>query len=122
MSKTLDATPLVQRLILSLFLATISIPNVMAASSSSGVWEAPQMPSWAVPAAFAILLGVYALIIFELVHRALAAAIGGVVVVITLHAIGSGPEVAVPGLLHVCLSWSTSYSVLLAVNVYWKFP
>ena len=58
MSKTLEATSLVQRLILSLFLATISIPNVMAASSSSGVWEAPQMPSWAVPAAFAILLGV----------------------------------------------------------------
>ena len=90
MSKTLDATSLVQRLILSLFLATISIPNVMAASSSSGVWEAPQMPSWAVPAAFAILLGVYALIIFELVHRALAAAIGAVVVVIALHSTGSG--------------------------------
>ena len=93
MSKALNATGICQRLILSLFLTTISIPSVMAASSSSGVWEAPDMPSWAVPAAFAILLGVYALIIFELVHRALAAAIGGVVVVITLHAIpGSGPD------------------------------
>ena len=48
----------------------------MAASSSSGTWTAPEMPSWAVPAALAILMGVYALIIFELVHRALAAAIG----------------------------------------------
>ena len=65
----------------------------MGASTGSDQWVAPAMPSWAIPAAFAILLGVYALIIFELVHRALAAAIGAVIVVITLHAIGGdGPD------------------------------
>ena len=81
-----------QRLFFTTLLLTIFIPNVLAASSSSGTWIAPEMPSWAVPAALAILLGVYALIIFELVHRALAAAIGAVIVVITLHAIGDGPD------------------------------
>mgnify|MGYP003312434309 FL=1 len=50
------------------------------------------MPEWAVPAAFGILTIVYALIVFEIVHRALAAAIGGIVAVITLHAIGNGPD------------------------------
>ena len=50
------------------------------------------MPSWAVPAAFAILIGVYTLIIFEAMHRALAAAIGGIAAVVTLHAIGDGPD------------------------------
>ncbi|RCH77275.1 MAG: hypothetical protein DBX04_01145 [Candidatus Poseidoniales archaeon] len=50
------------------------------------------MPEWAVPAAFGILTIVYALIVFEIVHRALAAAIGGIVAVITLHLIGNGPD------------------------------
>ncbi|MAV57295.1 MAG: hypothetical protein CMA14_00335 [Euryarchaeota archaeon] len=50
------------------------------------------MPEWAVPAAFGILTIVYALIVFEIVHRALAAAIGGIVAVTTLHLIGNGPD------------------------------
>jgi Na+/H+ antiporter NhaD and related arsenite permeases len=64
----------------------------MAASSTSGIWEPPEMPSWAVPASFAILIAVYTLIIFEVVHRALAAALGGVAAVVTLHFIGDGPD------------------------------
>ena len=64
----------------------------MAASSSSGIWEPPEMPSWAVPASFAILIAVYTLIIFEVVHRALAAALGGIAAVVTLHFVGDGPD------------------------------
>mgnify|MGYP001171781896 FL=1 len=92
MGSTLSSTSIGQRLFFTILLLTIFIPNVLAASSSSGTWIAPEMPSWTVPAALAILLGVYALIVFELVHRALAAAIGAVIVVITLHAIGDGPD------------------------------
>ena len=92
MSKALNGTGISQRLILPTLLTTFLIPSVLGASTGSDQWEAPEMPSWAIPAAFAILLGVYALIIFELVHRSLAAAIGAVIVVITLHAIGPGPD------------------------------
>ena len=75
-----------------LLLLTIFSPTVLAASSTSGVWEPPEMPSWAVPASFAILIAVYTLIIFEVVHRALAAALGGVAAVVTLHVVGDGPD------------------------------
>ncbi len=61
----------------ALLLLMLFIPSVLAASSPSGLWEPPEMPSWAVPASFAILIAVYTLIIFEVVHRALAAALGG---------------------------------------------
>ena len=50
------------------------------------------MPSWVTPAAFVILIAVYALIVFELVHRVLAAAIGGIAVVVALHIVGDGPD------------------------------
>ena len=92
MSKVLNTVGISQRLILPTLLTTFLLPSVLGATTGSDQWVAPEMPSWAVPAAFAILLGVYALIIFELVHRALAAAIGGVVVVLALHAIGDGPD------------------------------
>ena len=75
-----------------LLLLTIFLPSVLAASSTSGVWEPQEMPSWAVPASFAILIAVYTLIIFEVVHRALAAALGGVAAVVTLHVVGDGPD------------------------------
>ena len=75
-----------------LLLTTIFLPSVLAASSTSGIWEPPEMPSWAVPASFAILIAVYTLIIFEVVHRALAAALGGVAAVVTLHVVGDGPD------------------------------
>ena len=91
MSKALNGTGICQRLILPTLLTTLLIPSVLGASTGSDQWVAPEMPSWAIPAAFAILLGVYALIIFELVHRSLAAAIGAVVVVLALHSTGSGP-------------------------------
>ena len=45
---------------------------------SSGIWHSHTI--------------VYALIVFEVVHRALAAAVGGIVAVITLHVIGNGPD------------------------------
>ena len=79
-------------LIFSILLLILSIPSVLAASTSTGVWEPPSMPSWAVPAAFAILIAVYTLIIFEVMHRALAAAVGGIAAVVTLHIIGDGPD------------------------------
>jgi len=92
MSKALSPAVVSHRLIIPTLLTTFFIPSVLGATTGSDQWVAPEMPSWAVPAAFAILLGVYALIIFELVHRALAAAIGGVVVVLALHTIGDGPD------------------------------
>ena len=60
------------------------------------------MPEWALPASFLILLGVYGLIIFELIDRALAAVIGGIVAVFTLHIIAAGdPDTTGPDLLDV---------------------
>ena len=68
------------------------ISRALATASDSGAWTPAEMPEWAVPAAFGILIAVYALIVFEIVHRALAAAIGGIVAVIALHLIGNGPD------------------------------
>ena len=76
----------------AIILLIIFLPTVMAASTSSGIWEPPEMPSWAVPASFAILIAVYTLIIFEVVHRALAAALGGIAAVLALHVVGDGPD------------------------------
>ncbi len=60
------------------------------------------MPDWALPASFLILLGVYGLIIFELIDRALAAVVGGIVAVFTLHIIAAGdPNTTGPDLLDV---------------------
>ncbi len=56
-----------------------------AGSSSGGSWKAAEMPSWAVTVAIIILVAVYALIVFEWVHRALAAALGGIAAVAALH-------------------------------------
>ncbi len=71
---------------------TMYIAMALASGADSGAWVAPEMPDWAVPAAFTILIAVYALIVFELVHRALAAAVGGIAAVITLHYVGNGPD------------------------------
>ena len=67
---------------------------VSAAGSSGGSWEAPAMPSWSVSVAFGILILVYALIVFEVVHRALAASLGGIAAVISLHVVGNGPDLS----------------------------
>ena len=56
-----------------------------AGGSSGGSWKAAEMPSWAVTVAIIILIAVYALIVFEWVHRALAAALGGIATVTALH-------------------------------------
>ena len=72
---------------------------VMAASTGSSTWSAPEMPDWAIPLAFGILFAVYTLIVFEIVHRALAAAVGGIAAVLSLHYIGEGPD------LSVIMSW-----------------
>ena len=60
-------------------------PVMGASSSSSSSWKAAEMPSWAVTVAILILVAVYALIVFEWVHRALAAALGGIATVTALH-------------------------------------
>ena len=73
--------------IVFLLLIYFSYP-VMAASTGSSTWSAPDMPDWAIPLAFGILFAVYTLIVFEIVHRALAAAVGGIAAVISLHYIG----------------------------------
>ena len=52
------------------------------------------MPGWSVPVAFGILILVYALIVLEVVHRALAASLGGIAAVISLHVVGSGPDLS----------------------------
>ena len=87
-------TPRMMKLsfILALFIGVI--PIVSAGSlPTGGSWAPPeQMPSWVTPAAFVILIAVYALIVFELVHRALAAALGGIAVVVALHVVGDGPD------------------------------
>ena len=77
----------VYRIFLSLlFLFSFFPLSVSAAGSSSGgSWKAAEMPSWAVTVAIIILVAVYALIVFEWVHRALAAALGGIAAVAALH-------------------------------------
>ena len=75
------------------FLALIPSVSAAAISTTAGGWTPPSdMPSWVTPLAFVILIAVYALIVFEVVHRALAAAIGGIAVVVALHAVGDGPD------------------------------
>jgi len=73
--------------------AISSISSVKAASSDTS-WVAPDMPEWSVPLAIIILTAVYTLIVFEIVHRALAAAVGGIAAVISLHVIGDGPNLS----------------------------
>ena len=81
-----------------MFVFSVMPFSVSAAGTSSGTWSAPEeMPSWSVTAAIVILVAVYGLIVFELVHRALAAALGGVAAVVALHiASGSnkGPDLS----------------------------
>ena len=96
MNKNGRYTPVGKRFTLySCLLIVISyLPMVSAAGSSGGSWEAPLMPSWSVSAAFVILILVYALIVFEVVHRALAASLGGIAAVISLHVVGNGPDLS----------------------------
>ena len=77
----------IYRIFLSLLFVFSFFPlSVSAAGSSSGgSWKAAEMPSWAVTVAIIILVAVYALIVFEWVHRALAAALGGIAAVAALH-------------------------------------
>jgi Na+/H+ antiporter NhaD/arsenite permease-like protein len=62
------------------------------------------MPSWAVPVAISILVAVYGLIVFEVVHRALAAALGGIAAVVSLHVVGNGPDLMV---IMTWIDWET---------------
>ena len=57
-------------------------------SSTSTAAAAVEMPGWALPVAGLILFGVYALIVTEVVHRALAAGLGAIVAVGALAAAG----------------------------------
>lgn len=90
---------------LSIFFISVFLPmSVSAASNSGSGWIAPDMPSWAVPLAIGILVAVYGLIVFEVVHRALAAALGGIAAVVSLHAIGEGPDLMV---IMTWIDWET---------------
>ena len=53
------------------FETSCRLTRALATTSEPGVWTPAEMPEWAVPA-FGILTIVYALIVFEVVHRALA--------------------------------------------------
>jgi Na+/H+ antiporter NhaD/arsenite permease-like protein len=68
--------------------------TVSAASGSVDNWQPPVMPNWTVPVAFGILILIYGLIVFEVVHRALAASLGGIAAVISLHVVGEGPDLS----------------------------
>lgn len=90
---------------LSVFFVSVIFPlTVSAASVSEGPWEPSTMPSWAVPVAISILVAVYGLIVFEVVHRALAAALGGIAAVISLHIVGNGPDLTV---IMTWIDWET---------------
>ena len=90
---------------LSAFFISVILPiSVSASSSSDGIWEPSEMPGWAVPAAISILIGVYGLIVFEVVHRALAAALGGIAAVVSLHVVGDGPDLMV---IMTWIDWET---------------
>lgn len=79
--------------ILLLFISIIPIVSGAGISTDETPWSPPaNMPGWVTPAAFVILIAVYALIVFEFVHRALAAALGGIAVVLALHVVGDGPD------------------------------
>jgi len=88
----------------ALFISVILPISVSASSSSDGIWEPSVMPGWAVPAAISILIGVYGLIVFEVVHRALAAALGGIAAVVSLHVVGDGPDLMV---IMTWIDWET---------------
>ncbi|MGY8644591.1 MAG: ArsB/NhaD family transporter [Candidatus Poseidoniales archaeon] len=88
----------------ALFISVILPISVSASSSSDGIWEPSEMPGWAVPAAISILIGVYGLIVFEVVHRALAAALGGIAAVVSLHVVGDGPDLMV---IMTWIDWET---------------
>ena len=90
---------------LSAFFVSVIFPlTVSAASTSEGPWEPSTMPSWAVPVAISILVAVYGLIVFEVVHRALAAALGGIAAVVSLHVVGNGPDLMV---IMTWIDWET---------------
>jgi Na+/H+ antiporter NhaD/arsenite permease-like protein len=82
----------------------ISPITVSAAGSSGEAWAPSEMPNWAVPVALGILVAVYALIVFEVVHRALAAAVGGIAAVVSLHVVGDGPDLSV---IMTWIDWET---------------
>ena len=86
------------------FVCVISPISVSAAGSSGDAWAPSEMPNWAVPVALGILVAVYALIVFEVVHRALAAAVGGIAAVVSLHVVGDGPDLSV---IMTWIDWET---------------
>ena len=86
------------------FVCVISPITVSAAGSSGEAWAPSEMPNWAVPVALGILVAVYALIVFEVVHRALAAAVGGIAAVVSLHVVGDGPDLSV---IMTWIDWET---------------
>lgn len=113
MARPFDLVSPLTRWLFPTTLATLALlPIALAAGGSgSGVWHPPEMPGWSVWVALLILLAVYALIVFEWVHRALAASLGAVVVVVTLHLIGDGPD------LGTLVSWIDEETVGLLLGM-----
>ena len=67
------------------FLLLLTVPMAYAAGGGGGggldLPEYEDLPGWAIPTGVIILLIVYALIITEVIHRTLAAALGGIATV-----------------------------------------
>ena len=91
------------------FLLLLTVPMAYAAGGGGGggldLPEYEDLPGWAIPTGVIILLIVYALIITEVIHRTLAAALGGIATVGALTVlVGDIPGI---GAIATYVDWDT---------------
>ena len=91
------------------FLLLLTVPMAYAAGGGGGggldLPEYEDLPGWAIPTGVIILLIVYALIITEVIHRTLAAALGGIATVGALTVlVGDIPGI---GAIMTYVDWDT---------------
>ena len=91
------------------FLLLLTVPMAYAAGGGGGggldLPEYEDLPGWAIPTGVIILLIVYALIITEVIHRTLAAALGGIATVGALTVlVGDIPAI---GAIAAYVDWDT---------------